>query len=147
MYYFVKEINNEIQSFASAFLAYDWDKSIGVSGSVDQTFRVSPIEYDDMFEYEKFENAKHYVSAKGTQDLVISRFDSEQYGEAYMFVNFAKNNGKTNIIDVTLKDCSTVAVYGGEGYTGTPKIIELDENGNCVLEFAYGDGVFVTPIV
>ena len=146
MYYFVKEINNEIQSFASAFLAYDWDKSIGVSGSVDQTFRVSPIEYDDMFEYEKFENAKHYVSAKGTQDLVISRFDSEQYGEAYMFVNFAKNNGKTNIIDVTLKDCSTVAVYGGEGYTGTPKIIELDDKGLLKLEFAYGEGAFVTPI-
>ena len=64
-----------------------------------------------------------------------------------MFVNFAKNNGKTNIIEVTLKECSTVAVYGGEGYTGTPKIIELDDKGLLKLEFAYGDGVFVTPIV
>ena len=146
MYDFVKEINNEIQSFSSAFLAYDWDQSIGVSGSVDYSLRVSAIEYDEMLEYATLENAKHYVAAKGTQDLVVSRFESKEHGEAYMLVNFAENNGKANSVNVTFKDCGAVAVYGGEDYSGTPEIITLDENGNFALDLAYGEGVFVVPL-
>ncbi len=146
LYYDVKTVNSEIQKFASAVLAYNWQQSIGVSGSVDQTFRVCSIEYDLDFNPVKMEDAKHYVSAKGTQDLVISRFDSEKHGEAYMFVNFGENNGKINTIDVTLKDCTAVAIYGGEGYSGTPEIVTLDEDGNLKLELAYGEGVFVTPL-
>ena len=147
MYDFVKEINNEIQSFSSAFLAYDWDQSIGVPGSVDHSLRVSAIEYDEMLEYATLENAKHYVAAKGTQDLVVSRFESEEHGEAYMLVNFAENNGKANSVNATFKDCGAVAIYGGEEYNGTPEIITLDENGNFAVDLAYGEGIFVVPLV
>ncbi len=146
LYYDVKTVNSEIQKFASAVLAYNWQQSLGVSGSVDQTFRVCSIEYDLDLNPVKMEDTKHYVSANGTQDLVVSRFDSEKHGEAYMFVNFGENNGKINTVDVTLKDCGAVAIYGGEGYSGTPEIVTLDEDGNLKLELAYGEGVFVTPL-
>ena len=76
----------------------------------------------------------------------MSQFTSEKYGEAYMFVNFAENNGKTNTINAVFKDCGAVAIYGGEGYTGTPKIVKLDKNGNLAIELKYGEGVFVTPL-
>ena len=108
--------------------------------------RVSAIEYDEMLEYATLENAKHYVAAKGTQDLVVSRFESEEHGEAYMLVNFAENNGKANSVNATFKDCGAVAIYGGEEYNGTPEIITLDENGNFAVDLAYGEGIFVVPL-
>ncbi len=145
IYYSLQKLHKEIQSFASVILSYDWDTTIGVSGSVDQTFRVCSLEYDENFEYVRLENTQNYVDAKGTQDLAISRFTSDEYGEAYMFLNWADRE-KSNTVDVTFKDCGAVAIYGGEGYSGTPEIVTLDEDGNLKLELAYGEGVFVTPL-
>lgn len=149
LYYDVKTVNTEIQSFASAILAYDWQQSVGVSGIEKQTHRIGCIELDDNWERVKFKDAKHYVEAIGTHDLVISRFTSDRYGESYMFVNFAEPSKETpeiNKVEATFKDCRAVAVYGGEGYTGTPEIIELDDKGLLKLEFAYGEGAFIVPI-
>ena len=78
--------------------------------------------------------------------MAISRFTSEEYGEAYMFVNWADRND-SNIVNATFKNCEKLAIYGGIGFEGTPEIVELDENGNISFELAYGEGVFITPIV
>ena len=147
LYYYVQEVNREIQSFSSVALAYDWEQAIGIEGTVDQTFRVNAIRYDEnLIDVVNFENAKHYVDATATQDLVISQFKSETYGEAYMMVNFARAESDNNIISATFKDCRAVVVYGGENYNGTPKIINLKEDGKLNLELKYGEGVFITPI-
>ncbi len=145
LYYHVKHVNEEIQKFASAVLAYDWQQSVGISGIEKQTYRVSCIELDDNFERIKFENAKHYVDAVGTQDLVVSRFDSKKYGEAYMFVNFGDDTETTNKVEACFKNCKALALYGGEDYSGTPEIIELDKDGKFTLDLAYGEGVFIVP--
>lgn len=146
LYDYVKEINNEIQSFASAFLAYDWDESIGIVGTEDTTFRLSEQSYDENFDYKQFKDVTHYVSATASHDLLISQFTSDKYGEAYMLVNYA-DRSDTNTVTATFKDCGAVAIYGGKGYEGTPKIVELDKEGKFTLELAYGDGVFVVPLV
>ena len=146
LYYDVKTVNEEIQKFSSVFLAYDWNQSIGISGSVFRTYRVRSIEYDENDERIKLKDAKHYVSAKSTEDLVVSHFTSQKYGEAYMFVNFSRDVGSKSKIDVQFKECSAVAVYGGAGYNGTPKIVELDSEGNFKMELAYGDGAFIVPL-
>ncbi len=146
VYYHVKEVNAEIQSFASAILAYDWQQSVGISGTEEQTYRVVAIERDDDFNIIKLDGCKNYVDATGTQDLVVSRFDSEKYGEAYMFVNFGANTEKANTVTATFKDCGAIAIYGGEDYSGTPEILTLDESGNLKLEFAYGEGAFIVPL-
>lgn len=147
LYYDVKTVNQEIQKFASAVLAYDWEQSIGISGTEDQTFRVCSIEYDTNFDRRALENTKHYVSATATLDLVLSHFTSDEYGEGYMFVNFARAESNNNKITATFKDCSAVAIYGGKGYSGEPKVVELDEGGNVAINLEYGDGVFITPLV
>lgn len=146
LYYDVQKINRELQGFASAYLAYDWDQTIGVSGTEDQTFYIGEIEYDDDFKQTKFEKAKYYVASQGTQDLIISRFESEQYGEAYMFTNFSELRDKTNTAQITFKDCKEVAIYGGAGFDGEPKIVNLNQNGSLTLDLTYGDGVFIVPI-
>lgn len=146
LYHDVKTVNTEIQKFASAVLAYNWKQAIGISGTEEQTFRVASIEYDANFEKMNLENTEHYVSATSTQDLVVSQFESEKFGEAYMFVNFARNNGKVNAVSATFKDCGAVAIYGGEDYSGTPEIVKLDEEGKLSLELNYGEGAFIVPL-
>ncbi|MBQ8740506.1 MAG: hypothetical protein IJY79_03025, partial [Clostridia bacterium] len=133
-------------TFADVILSYDWDKSLGITGSEDMLFRVSALEYDENFEDEKLENAKHYVSATATRDLLISRFENEQYGEGYMFVNFTDRDN-VNTVSITFKECDSVAVYGGAEWSNTPEIVTLDESGTLAFELAYGEGIFVTPIV
>lgn len=145
LYDYVKEINAEVQSFSDVVLAYNWDDAISIAGAEVQSLRVNYLIYD-IFDYKTFKDPKHYVSVSGTHDLVVSRFTSEKYGEAYMFVNFARESEIPNKVTTTFKECDAVAIYGGEGFTGTPKIVELGEEGNLSLELKYGEGVFVTPI-
>lgn len=146
IYYSLQKLHKEIQSFASVILSYDWDKTVGISGTEDQTFRLSALEYDDNFNIIKLEGSENYVDASGTQDMLVSRFTSEKYGEAYMFLNWAERTN-SNTVTAEFKDCGAVALYGGEGFDGTPEIIKLDENGKATFELAYGEGVFVIPLV
>ncbi len=139
LYYYLQDIHKEIQSYAGVVLSYDWDAVKGIEGSKESAYRASGVAFNE------FKNAKHFVKATATHDLIVSRFTSKTYGEAYMFVNFAERGGN-NKINVKFKDCRAVAVYGGKGYSGTPEIIEL-EDGKFTRELPYGDGIFVTPIV
>ncbi len=140
LYYYAQTIHKEIQSYASVILSYNWDESYGVLGEKSSDFRVGSQSMNESFA----ENSKHFSKAHASHDLIVNRFVSDEYGEAYMLVNFADN--ATNKIDVSFKDCRAVAVYGGKGFEGTPEIVELDENGVFTRELPYGDGVFVTPI-
>lgn len=146
VYYSLQNIHKEIQSYASVILSYDWDATIGISGTEDQTFRISSLEYEnDLTTKTSLKNAEKYISAQGTQDMIVSRFTSEEYGEAYMFLNWAERNN-SNKVTATFKDCKSVAIYGGEGFDGTPEIVQLDKDGNLTIDLAYGEGVFVTPL-
>ena len=146
IYYSLQKLHKEIQSFASVILAYDWDTTIGVSGVEDTIFRVSSLELDENFDVIKLENCAHYVDATSTLDMIVSRFTSEQYGEAFMFLNWADRGEEINTVTASFKDCKEVAIYGGADFAGTPKIVKLDENGNVTIELKYGEGIFVTPL-
>ena len=78
--------------------------------------------------------------------MVVSQFVSEKYGEAYMFVNFGRNDGRVNTVNAQFKNCGAVAIYGGAGYSGTPRIVKLDKEGKLTFDLNYGEGVFVTPL-
>ncbi len=146
IYYSLQKIHKEIQSFANVILAYDWDQTVGVSGVDVQSFRMSQIELDQKtWDPIRLKDCKNYQDATSTHDMIISRFTSEEYGEAYMFLNWA-DRGDSNTITATFKECKSLAVYGGVGFEGAPEIVKLDENGQVKIELEYGEGVFVTPI-
>ena len=146
VYYDLQKLHKEIQSFADVILSYDWDQSIGVTSFSEKTYRVGSFKYYDDREYGKLQNAKYFASATASRDLVISRFESKQHGEAYMFVNFT-DRGKTNNVVATFKDCGYVAVYGGSKWSSTPKIEKLDKDGKLKLDLKYGEGAFIIPLV
>lgn len=141
IYDYVKNVNAESQALAPAILSYQWQEATAVPGMTN----VAAVgEYYDMSDG-KFLNTKHYKNASAVQNIVISRFTSEKYGEAYMFVNFAERE-LDNKVELQMKDCKSLAIYGGIGFSGTPQIIELDEQGKCNIELSYGEGVFIVPI-
>lgn len=140
LYYYLQEIHKEIQSYADVILAYDWDSVIavnpvGFSSNMDMSVMMR----------NEFKDTQYYDKAIASTDLVITRFTSDKYGEAYMLVNYAQKD-KNNIATVTFKNCERVAVYGGKGFDGTPEIVELDEENKYRVDLAYGEGVFVVPM-
>ncbi len=145
IYYSLQKIHKEIQSFSNVILSYDWEATIGKSGYEATTYRVAPLEIDDNFEYITFKNTKNYVDARSSNDVAISHFTSKDFGDAYMFLNWADREDK-NTVTATFKDCSAIKVYGGVGFEGTPKTLKLNEKGEVTFELAYGEGVFVTPV-
>lgn len=145
VYYSLQKIHKEIQSYSNVILSYDWESTIGKSGYEKTTYRVAPIEMDDNFEYITFENAKNFVDVSCSHDVAMSHFTSKDFGDAYMFLNWADRED-TNTITATLKDCSKVKVYGGVGFDGTPKTLEVNEKGEVTFTLAYGEGVFMVPV-
>ena len=143
LYGYVKDIHKEIQSYADVILSYKWDSVIG-SNPVGFS---SNMDMSHLLLENEFTDTKHFEHVLSSTDLVVSRFVSEKYGEAYMLVNYALKDVANNVVTMTFKDCSKVAVYGGKGFNGTPKIIELDEENKCRFEFEYGEGAFVVPMV
>ncbi len=143
LYEYLQGIHKEIQSFSDAILSYEWDSVIG-SNPVGFS---SNMDMSKLLLQNEFKNTKHFENVLSSTDLVMSRFISEKYGEAYMLVNYAQRDVANNVVTVTFKDCEKVAVYGGKGFDGTPKIVELDEENKYRVELEYGDGVFVVPLV
>ncbi len=137
VYYWVQEIHKEIQSYASVILSYDWDKTLGVEGSESSDYRVSDVMFAT------FDETEHYVGTTATHDLIVSRFTSEQYGEAYMIVNFADR--AANSVEIEFKDCSAVAIYGEIGFDGNARIVEL-KDGKLTIDLDYGEGAFMVPL-
>ena len=146
IYYSLQKIHKEIQSYSNVILSYDWQSTIGKSGYEATTYRVAPLELDDNFEEIKFEGTKNFQEVSCSRDLAISHFTSEDFGDAYMFLNWADRGEEKNVVEATFKDCSAIKVYGGVGFDGTPKTLELNEKGEVSFELAYGEGVFVIPV-
>lgn len=140
LYYYVQEIHKEIQSYADVILSYDWDSVI----AVNPVGFSSNMDMSAMMRNE-FKDTQYYETAVASADLAITRFTSDKYGEAYMLVNYAQKD-KNNVATVTFKNCEKVAVYGGNGFDGTPQIVELDGENKYCVDLAYGEGVFVVPI-
>lgn len=145
VYYSLQKIHKEIQSYASVILSYDWEKSIGITGKKETLYRTIALEYDDNFQIITLDDPKYYVSATASHDLLVSQFTSDEYDEAYMFTNFADRGG-TNTVDAVFKNCKTIAIYGEIGYSGTPRIVEIPEDGKLTLTLDYGEAMFITPL-
>ena len=146
VYYSLQKIHKEIRSYSNVILSYDWQMTTGRSGYEETTYRIATVEFDDNFEIVEFENAKNFKEATCSRDLAISHFTSKDFGDAYMFLNWADRGEEKNTVTATFKDCSEIKVYGGIGFDGTPKTLKLNEKGEVTFELAYGEGVFVTPL-
>lgn len=143
IYYHLQKLHKELKNISNVILAYDWDESIGVLGTEDYVGRVATLVYDEDFNVKTFKNSKHFVSATSTQETLVSRFTNKEYGEGYMFVNFADR--KSSTVTAKFRDCKSVAIYNASK-GDEPQIVKTDKEGQFTLEFEYGEGAFIVPL-
>lgn len=142
LYDYVTNINNEIQSFSSAFLAYHWKKTVGISGDGsgygDPAIRI-------MNEKKDFSDCRYLASVETDGNCIIGCFENSD-GEAYMAVNYGDPE-TTEAIDILFSydDCRGVCVYGGTDYSQGPTIVAL-KNGKCTISLKPGEGKWIVPL-
>ena len=145
LYDAVKNVNAEIQSFASVYLAYDWVKTVGLT---DNSKNNGNIAITMLWEKVDFSDRKTLSDVKADGDCIIGCFERAE-DEGYMLVNYSlpADNKQTKLTLSLKKRYSFVAVYGGEGVTsGLPQIVKTDKKGNCEISLNAGEGKFVVPL-
>lgn len=144
LYGAVKNVNAEIQSFSSAFLAYDWVKTIGLT---DNTNNNGTLAINMLWEKVDFSDRKSISRVKADGDCLVGCFEREE-DEGYMLVNYSlPADGKNVKAKIKLKKSKGyVAVYGGEDFDGTPQILQANRKGECSLDLKAGEGKFIVPL-
>lgn len=146
LYNYVKEINAEIQSFAAAFNSYSFTKCMavcvqtyGADNFKSELYAMNtPLDFSD----------RRYIADIETEgNCLVGCFDRAE-DEAYMLANYGYPDETDPIeLTITLKGGAThIAVYGGDGYSGTPEVIAA-QDGKVTLSIAPGDGKFVVPLL
>ena len=147
LYQYVKEINAEIQAFASAFKAYKFVRCMASYFDDYYSERFSSSLYDlDSYSALDFSDRKFVRNIDAEYNCLIGCFEREE-DEAYMVVGYDYwSADETQTVTVTLKNGAThLAVYGGDGFMGEPTVIKA-KNGKCKLNIKGGEGKFIVPL-
>ena len=142
LYDSVKNVNAELQTFASAFLAYDWVRTFGITDFSDgQGSTAIGLLSEDV----DFSDRRYLSSVETTGDCLIGCFEREE-DEGYLLVNFRDSRMKEFEVSLTLKgEADYLAVYGGEGATKDPEIVKANKQ-VCKITLKSGEGKFVVPL-
>lgn len=145
LYDAVKNVNAEIQSFASAYLAYDWVKTVGLT---DNSKNNGNLAINMLWEEVDFSDRKTVSDVTADGDCIVGCFERAE-DEGYMLVNYSfPSENKERTVTLTLKkQYKYVAIYGGEGVTsGLSQIVKADRKGRCKITLKAGEGKFVVPL-
>lgn len=137
LYYAVQGELARVGAFSDVYLAYDWVKTVPVlktGGFTNQAFRM-------LGKTDFTGTALNQVTSTG--DTVVGCFDSAEYGEAFMLVNYGKPSEQTvSTVEMEFSKGKYVAVYGIED---EPQIMKLKQ-GKLSVELSAGAGCFVTVL-
>ena len=147
LYGYVKEINAEIQSFASAFKAYKFVRCMPSHIKDYDSDRFSTgLNILDMYNPLDFSDRRFVENIDAEYNCLVGCFEREE-DEAYMVVGYEYLSAdETQTVTITLKNGTThLAVYGGNGFTGEPTVVAA-EDGKCTLTITGGEGKFIVPL-
>ncbi len=145
LYNYVKEINAELQAFASAFKAYRFVRCMPVY-TQDETSPYFRSELTVLRNQADFSDRKYVENVTTAGSCLVGCFEREA-DEAYTLVNYAYES-VNDVCEATvrLKEGAThLAVYGGEGFDGTPVVLKA-KNGECTVQMKAGEGKFIVPL-
>ena len=137
IYDYVKEANEKLRSFENVYLAFDWKKTMAVSGSESSEENGC---YTMLTENATKLDGLSSVSA--TQDTLVGYFVDGNNTKGYMVTNFTEpSKGLTDEVELKLNDASKVRVYqNGEMKELRPI------NGKLKLTLSAGEGAFILAI-
>ncbi|MCI6734863.1 MAG: hypothetical protein MR437_07310, partial [Clostridiales bacterium] len=140
IYYYVKNVNVEIQSFASAFLAFDWVKTVGITEN-GTGGNPAILKLKDEVD---FSDRKYLNRVDSSGDLLVGCFENGG-SEGYMVVNYGEpSTTRINEVSLSFKGADYVVVYGGESKTDA-EIVKLN-GGKMNFALNGGEGKFIVPI-
>ncbi len=140
LYYYVQNINQELNALSNVALAYDY---VGATG-VTKTGEKGSMALRMLSKVNDFTDFTYVQAMETSSELVVSSNKSEK-GEGYMLVHYADPVlNKSAEISLTLKDTKYLAVYKG---VETPKIMTANAERKINLTLQAGEGIFVVPLV
>lgn len=151
IYEYVKKVNAEIQSFASAYLDYKFVSTMGITyyNEADNSFdaSIAYMKEKSTDQRTEFVDRRYLAAIETTDDIIVGSFENEA-SEGYMIVNFGNPESETaKDIEVTLElkgGAKYLAVYGGKS-GAVPTIIKAN-GGRINLPLAIAEGKFVIPM-
>ena len=133
LYYAVQEVFQELRSFESLYMAFDWQGTMPVGQSGSGTFGLlrNPLK--------KLTGVKE---VKASEDALIGEFRDEDGNTAYMVTNYSSPfTSKSNTVTMTFENTDRVLVC-----KKGKKIVEQVKDNRLTLEMGCGEGYFVIPI-
>lgn len=139
VYYFVKQVNEEIKKFDHVFMSFDWE---GVFTSVGTGSRLKTNEAFEMVRTVKLEKLDGVVEYRSKYDTVAGQLEDKDGNTGFMLVNYDEpSKARKNDVSMTFEDADGVLVYKN----GEPKVIGL-ANHEYSLTLEAGEGVFIIPL-
>lgn len=147
IYDYAQAVNLEIQTFANAFLNFEWQGTknyLNEEGKKNTAFNMvnnAPALSENLGKEYPTAQSKRISKVKNKEDFLIGSFRDDNGYDGFMLVNYsdpAKN--LTNDVEVTFKDAKKAVVYAN----GEKKIVEL-EKGVYKATLQPGEGQFVIP--
>ena len=132
-WYACREVINEVKSFESLYMNFDWEGTMTVGSSGSGTFRLlkTPLE------------SLHGIkSVEATQDALVGQFKDDEGNYAYMVNNYALPfDNVSNTVTFEFANCKKVLVC-----KKGRRVMEEIKNNKLTLEMGSCEGFFVIPI-
>lgn len=133
IYYAVQSVNNEIKAFDNVLLNFNWQGTIGITGTNS----------DKIMNYVDAYSSKRISNATASNDAIIGCLKDSKGYDGFMLVNSTDpSDNVTETISVTFKNADHAKVY----INGVENIVELS-NGTFSATLAPGQGIFVIPYI
>ena len=129
----VKNINNEIKAFDHVLLDFNWQGTIGITGSNSNGI----MNYVDSY------TSKRISAAAANNDAIIGCLKDSKGYDGFMLVNATDPSANiTETISVTFNNANHAKVY----INGVERVVELN-NGVYETTLTPGQGIFVIPYI
>lgn len=135
-YYAVQAVNEELLLLDEAYLQYDWDGTMVVSGTNSTSTNKAFLQL--AYALEEHEMIKSIVAS---EDTLVGAFTGKDDRTAFLITNFSdpKSEAK-DTVSVTFYNATHALVY----HYGVAEYVELN-NGTLEYTLDEGDGIFVIP--
>ena len=135
-YYAVQTVNRELSLIDEAYLAYDWDATMVVSGTNATSTNKAFLQLEHAIT--EHEMIKSIVAS---EDALVGTFTGKDNRTAFLITNFSDPKiGNNNTVSITFHNATHALVY----HYGVAEYVELD-NGRLDYTLDKGDGIFVIP--
>ena len=138
LYYYVKEAIAEISAIDHIYLSFDWQGTMTVNGSNNETSN----EAFDVIADKTLAQVDGIKSVTATEDCLIGGFKDAEGNNGYIIVNYGEpTDGKKNTVSIEFDSAAGVAAYR----YGMEAVYGIADN-KTELTLEAGEGMFLLPL-